>query len=135
AQRDLPRRQYDERAARESLPSLEPDEARVDDEHAVLLGDVAHDPLPPHHARRERLPLSLRLAGAAGGRGAGEDEELSAVERGDRRRERVPGVLANEYGGAPEARVEGAHLVSPLHEALFVEHAVGREEHLAVHVL
>src|SRR2546427_3134627 len=50
-------------------------------------------------------------------------------------RERVPGVLTNEYGGAAEAGVEGAHLVPPLHEALFVEHAVGREEDLAVHVL
>src|SRR5256886_4762083 len=53
AQHDLARRAHHHRPAREPLPPLEPDEARVRDVHAVLLGHRAKDPLPPHHARGE----------------------------------------------------------------------------------
>src|SRR2546427_12147443 len=46
----------------------------------------------------------------------------------------MPRVLADQDRGAAPARVERADLPAPLHEALFVEHAVGGEEHLAVDV-
>src|SRR5262249_7930723 len=44
----------------------------------------------------------------------------------------MPRVLAHERRGAPHREVEGAHVLPALHEALLVEHPVGREGGLAV---
>src|SRR5213596_1960825 len=61
-------------------------------------------------------------------------DELGPLKRGDRARERVPRVLADQDRRPPPARVERPDLAAAIHEALLVEHAVRGEEHLAVHV-
>jgi len=46
----------------------------------------------------------------------------------------MPGVFAHEQRRASPRRIERADLASTFDEALFVEHAVRRQKHLAVHV-
>src|SRR5207253_629562 len=82
-QHDLARRPHHHRPAREPLPPLEPDEARVRDVHAVLLGHRAKDPLPPHHARGEPGALLVHPRPTRGRRARHEDE-LRTLERRDR---------------------------------------------------
>src|SRR2546430_12236106 len=92
------------RCAGEALATFEPDEIRKGDEHAMLFGDTADDALPAHDRGRERLapPLTvLRLAQPARRRRARHDDQLRALEGGDGRGQRVPGVLANQDRGLP----------------------------------
>src|SRR5437899_4829721 len=81
-------------------------------------------------------PTVLRLAQPARRRRARHDDQLRALEGGDGRGQRVPGVLANQDRGLPTpTRLERPHAFLPtIDETLFVEDAVGRQEYLAVHV-
>ncbi len=122
-----------DRAAWKGLAPLEAHELREGDEDAVLPGDVLDDPSPPGQAGRP-------AGGVVGGHDtarrtrAGNDDELSAAERRQHRRERVPRILADQNRGTSPARVERLHAPSRFHEAFLIEDAVGRKEHLAVHV-
>ena len=93
----------DERSARENLPALAADQVRQRHEHAVLVGDVADQPLPAAHARRARDRRRPAARPARRRRRRNEDH-LRAVERGDRRRQAVPRVLADEHRRAPPRR-------------------------------
>ena len=75
----------------------------------------------------------LRPRSARGRRGRHEDD-LRAVERGDRPAEAVPGIFAHEDRGASPRRVERADVATALDEALLVEQPVRRQEHLAMDV-
>src|SRR6266511_3869902 len=137
ARDDSSRRVDHRRRAGKALAALEPHEVRECDEHAMLLGDTAHDPLPPHDGRRQRLAFTIVvLARASGRRGTRHDEQLRALERGHRGGERMPRVLTDQDRGGPAPTgLERAHAVlAAVHETLFVEHAVRRQEHLAMHV-
>src|SRR6185437_13104322 len=87
--------------------------------------------------RGERNTLAVFvLAQPARGRRTRHNDQLRAFERRDGRRERVPGILANEDGGLPTpTRVERAHaILSPIDEPLFIEHAVRRQKDLTMDV-
>jgi hypothetical protein len=75
-----------------------------------------------------------QAADAAGRAGTRDDDELCAVERREHRRERVPGVFADEHCRPAPAGVERLHGAAGLDEALLVEDAVGRQEDFAVDV-
>src|SRR6266566_1281132 len=106
AQHDLSPGIDQQRAAREPFTALEPHQARVRDVHPVFLRDALEDPLPPHHARGQAC-ASFVHAGAAGRGRTRHEDELRAVQSGDRARERVPRVLADEDGRPAPPRVEG----------------------------
>ena len=122
-----------DRAAGKRLAALEPHQLRQRDVDAVLAGDVLDQPAPAGQARRASRGV---VAGdhAAGGAGAGDDDELGAVERREHRGERVPGILADEDRRPAPAGVERLHAPARLDEALLVEDAVGGEEDLPVDV-
>ena len=46
----------------------------------------------------------------------------------------MPDVFTDQYPGAAESGLETAKAIAPREIALFVEHAVGRQIHLAVDV-
>ena len=77
------------------LSAFASDEIDQRDVEPVLVGHVAHEPLPSRHARRSRHAVGLG-PGAARRRSTGDDDQLRAVERGDRSGHRVPDVLADE---------------------------------------
>ena len=104
--RTSPLRPRHERSARKNLAAFASDEFGQRDIDAVLVGDVANQPVPAAHARRARA--RRRALGQAARRRRGTDEDdLRAIERGDRRRHAVPGVLAHEHRRATPWRVEG----------------------------
>ena len=123
----------DERAALEHAPALAAHETRERDVHAVLLGDVADQPVPARHARRNRDAVGA-LERAARRRRGRHEHHVRAVERRDQPRERMPRILADQHGRAAPRRVERADGVAALDEPLLVEQAVRREEVLPVHV-
>ncbi len=107
-------------------------------------GTARHTPRARRRCPERSAPSAPRLVGrpsaspirtdAARRAGAGHQDELSAVQRREHRRERVPGVLADEDRRPTPAGVERLHAPPRLDEALLVEHAVGRQEDLAMHV-
>ena len=123
----------DHRGAAEGLPPFAPHEVGEHGVHAMFLGDVADQALPARHARRSGNRVIARPRPARGG-GRAHNHQLRAIERRDRAGERVPRVLADEHRGRPPRAGEGADLVPALHEALLVEHAVRRQEVLAMDV-
>ncbi len=133
AQHDITGRAHHHRASGEPFATLESHQARERHPHAVLVRHATQDALPPHHARRQPDTFLVHPR-AACRRRARHDHELGPLERGDRARERVPRVLADQDRRPPPAGVERPDLPPAIHEALLVEHAVGREEHLAVHL-
>ena len=131
--RTSPLRTRDERSAGKQLAAFAAHEIRERDEHAMLVGDVASEPIPATHARRSGNAVVLRRDATRRRRRANEDE-LRAVERGDRRGHAVPRILADEHRGASPRRVERANLASALDEPFLVEQTVGRQKHLAMDV-
>ena len=124
---DVAARTGDERPAGKGLAALEADQLGQRDEDAVLLGDVLHHAAPSARgwpAGRRCRPSADHAAGRARAR---DDDELGAIQRREHRRERVPGVLADEDRGPAPAGVERLDAPAGLDEALLVEHAVGRE--------
>ena len=102
--------------------------------HAVLVGDVANRAAPSGSTLAGPGTSSvLGQAPRAGGADAHEDD-LRAVERGDRAGQAVPRILADEHRRASPRRVERADLAAALDEPLLVEQAVRRQEHLAMDV-
>ena len=124
-------RSGDDRSAGEGLSAFGADEIHQRHEHAVLLGDVAREALPPLEIGGYRTFVLARPHSARGRRRQNE-YEVGTIERGDGSGEAVPGVLADQHRGAAPARVECANLESAIDEPFFVEHSVGRKEQLAV---
>ena len=71
---------------------------------------------------------------ATGGRGAGDQDQLCAVKGGQRARQRMKDVLADEDRSTSPARVERSDGVAGIDETLFLEDAVRGQKHLSVHV-
>ena len=126
-------RAHDERAALKHPAALAADEARERHEHAVLLGDVANQPVPARDAAGNRRAVGA-LERATRGRRRRHEHHMRAVERGDQSRERMPRIFAHEHRRAPPRRVERADLVAALDETLFVEQAVRRQKSLPMDV-
>ena len=97
----------------QSLPALQAGGNRL------VVFAQRHDPRGHHTSR---------------GRRAWNEQELRTVERGQRWHDRVPSILANNYGHPAPARVERLHAASRVHEPPLVKHSVGREKHLAMNV-
>src|SRR6185437_7700225 len=123
----------DDGTAGERLASLEADQLRKGDVDAVLPGDVLRDPGP---TTQTDGPTGGVVGGthSSGRARAGNDDDLSAVQRREHGRERMPGVFADQDGGPTPARVEGLHRAARLDKPLLVEDTVGGEKYLAVDV-
>ena len=95
----------------------------------------------PGSLRRNFIP-SLKICGPARGSGleiarggsAHDNQKFSAAERQNRRRERMPHLLADQQTHTAKARVERAQIGPGLHETRLVENPVGWREHLPVNV-
>src|SRR6185312_14989371 len=91
------------------------------------------EPLPSGHACRTRnsvlpRPRTSRRSGRANENGAG------AIERKQRPRQAVPGVLTDEHGAATPRCVECPERLTALDEPFLVEQSVRRQEVLPVDV-
>ncbi len=125
-----PRARQD-RSARKRLAALETHELRQGDVDAVLPRDILCQPAP---ARQAGGPPRRVVPGNHPARwaGAGHDDQLGAIERGQHRRERMPGILTDEYRCPAPSGIESLDRPAGLDEALLVEHAVRGEKDLAM---
>ena len=114
------------------LSAFAPGEVGQRDEHAMLVGNVTHQPLPPRETPRTRHTLA-RLKPPRRCRRAHEDH-LRIIERGNRSGDAVPRVLADEHRGPAPRRVKGSLRVPTLDEPLFIEEAIRRQEVLAMNM-
>src|SRR5690606_29011119 len=118
---------------RKSLAALEADELAQRDIHPVFTGDLACQSLPA--CLGSGLPGMSRIGYQAPCRTGGDNrDELRTVHCSDGRQQRMPGILAHQHRDATDSRVERANIATRLDEPLLVEHAVGGQEYLAMHM-
>ena len=117
------------RRARHALPALKTRQARIQHVDAVFACDVGQHGLPMHDVL-EFAPG----AEAAPRRGARHDDHARALERRHGRSDGVPRIFADQDRGRPKSTREDAEFPPARVKALLIEHAVRRQEQLAVHV-
>ncbi len=121
-------RPHHERATGEALAALETDQLRQHAEDAMFIADPPQQVLPMCDV------VGSRAVDAACRRGADHIHHLRTVQRRYHPADPMPGVLADQYGYPPVARVERSDMVPCFYKARFVEDAVGRQEEFAVNV-
>ncbi len=128
---DAAARIHHERASGKRLAPFEAHQVRNHDEQPVLRSDRLRHPFPSHRAGR--TPVSV-FAGLYPTRRAGREHhhELGAIQGCHGRDDRMPGVLAHNHRHSAPGQVERLHRSPRLNEAFFIEHAVGRQENLAM---
>src|SRR6266550_3627948 len=117
------------RAAPEVRAVLVADAVAVEEEGRQELGIGAAD-----QAIRLGRPQALIRGDAAPGTGGRANDHVNAFETQDVGAREVPDVLADQHSGAPVPGRETAKSITGRKVPLFVEHAVGRQVHLAVNM-
>ena len=124
-----PKRIDQRRRSGHTFTAFETGETRVDHEHPMFDGVRLQDVAPVRDA------FEFAAGGeAAARRRARHDEHARALDGSERRHDRMPRVLADQHRHSAETRVERGEMPAAREEAFLVEHAVRRQEHLAVHV-
>src|SRR5437762_2194297 len=102
-------------------------------EHAMFLGNVAREQLPPLEVCGH-LTFIFPSPYPAGWRRRDDEDYRCPIERCHSAGETMPGVLADQHCGAAPVGVEGANLEPAIDEPLLVEKPVGGQEEFSVHV-